>query len=169
MTYDPSVVSYEQLLDTFWGHIDPTQANGQGGDQGTQYRSGIYTHTPEQLELAMESRHNQQKGIDVKGVQVTVYCCGTTSTDYMCSLTQSHGMLHTQGRTARPVLYQKTLTVMLTASTCMPQVPIATEVEEVRNYSAAEEYHQGYLSKGGRFGNAQNPTKGCSDPIRCYG
>ena len=35
VTYDPSVVSYEKLLDTFWGHIDPTQQNGQGGDQDT--------------------------------------------------------------------------------------------------------------------------------------
>ena len=49
------------------------------------------------------------------------------------------------------------------------QEPIATEVEEVSNYYTAEDYHQQYLSKGGRFGNAQSAQKGCSDPIRCYG
>ena len=48
-------------------------------------------------------------------------------------------------------------------------MPVATEVGEVQNYSAAEEYHQQYLSKGGRFGKAQDPSKGCNDPIRCYG
>ena len=48
-------------------------------------------------------------------------------------------------------------------------VPIRTEVEELRNYHKAEEYHQQYLSKGGRFGNAQSPAKGCDEPIRCYG
>lgn len=79
--YDPSVVSYEQLLDIFWGHIDPTQQNGQGGDQGTQYRTGIYTHNPEQLDTAMESMQKQQKGIDVKGVQVMLIFAPTCATN----------------------------------------------------------------------------------------
>ena len=48
-------------------------------------------------------------------------------------------------------------------------VPIRTEVEDLKNYHKAEEYHQQYLSKGGRFGNAQSPAKGCDEPIRCYG
>ena len=48
-------------------------------------------------------------------------------------------------------------------------VPIKTEVEELRNYTKAEDYHQQYLSKGGRFGNAQSAAKGCEEPIRCYG
>ncbi len=49
------------------------------------------------------------------------------------------------------------------------QEPIATELEEIRNYHPAEDYHQKYLARGGRFGNPQNPQKGCTDPIRCYG
>jgi peptide methionine sulfoxide reductase MsrA len=48
-------------------------------------------------------------------------------------------------------------------------VPIRTEVEDLRNYHKAEDYHQQYLAKGGRFGNAQSPAKNCDDPIRCYG
>jgi peptide-methionine (S)-S-oxide reductase len=46
--YDPSKISYEQLLDTFWKSHDPTQLNRQGPDVGTQYRSAVFYHTPEQ-------------------------------------------------------------------------------------------------------------------------
>jgi peptide-methionine (S)-S-oxide reductase len=50
----------------------------------------------------------------------------------------------------------------------LPGVQIVTEVEPVRNYSKAEDYHQMYLSAG-RGGQPQDPSKGCTDPIRCYG
>ena len=66
MTYDPAVVPYERLLDTFWGHIDPTQQNGQGGDRGSQYRTGIYAHTPEQREAAERSRQKLQERLKVR-------------------------------------------------------------------------------------------------------
>ena len=46
---------------------------------------------------------------------------------------------------------------------------VVTEVEPLRNFNRAEEYHQQYLAKGGRFGRPQSPNKGCDDPIRCYG
>ena len=50
--FDPAVVSFETLLDRFFEFHDATQKNRQGNDVGTQYRSGIYATTPEQLELA---------------------------------------------------------------------------------------------------------------------
>jgi len=53
--YDPEKVSYEQLLDTFWENHDPTTKNRQGPDIGTQYRSAIFYHTPEQAEAARAS------------------------------------------------------------------------------------------------------------------
>jgi len=46
---------------------------------------------------------------------------------------------------------------------------VVTELEELTNYSSAEDYHQQYLEKGGRFGRPQSAKKGCNDPIRCYG
>lgn len=46
--YDPSEVKFEELLEVFFGRIDPTQKDGQGGDWGTQYRTGVYYHTDEQ-------------------------------------------------------------------------------------------------------------------------
>lgn len=52
ITYDPSVISFEELLAAFFTAHDPTQLNRQGNDVGTQYRSGIYYHTPEQKEKA---------------------------------------------------------------------------------------------------------------------
>jgi peptide-methionine (S)-S-oxide reductase len=50
--YDPEQVSYEKLLSVFWESHDPTQGMRQGNDAGTQYRSGIYTFTPEQAAAA---------------------------------------------------------------------------------------------------------------------
>lgn len=53
--FDPARVTYAQLLEVFWHNVDPTQANGQFCDRGTQYRSGIYPTSPEQRRLATES------------------------------------------------------------------------------------------------------------------
>lgn len=54
--YDPQEVQYEKLLDTFFQHVDPTTKDRQGGDRGTQYRSAIYCHTPEQKAAAQKVR-----------------------------------------------------------------------------------------------------------------
>src|SRR5690606_15098077 len=54
--YDTAVVSYEQLLEAFWEMHDPTTLNRQGPDIGDQYRSVVFAHTPQQQELAEQSR-----------------------------------------------------------------------------------------------------------------
>ncbi len=54
--YDPAQVSYEQLLKVFWENHDPTQLNRQGPDYGSQYRSAIFYHTPEQQAAAEASK-----------------------------------------------------------------------------------------------------------------
>jgi len=54
--YDPAKVDYERLLNVFWEAHDPTQMNRQGPDVGTQYRSVIFFHTPEQEQAARASK-----------------------------------------------------------------------------------------------------------------
>ena len=59
--FDPSIVSYEELLDVLWGCHDPTTLNRQGPDRGTQYRSAIYYHSPEQEASAMALKAKADK------------------------------------------------------------------------------------------------------------
>ncbi|HMK35726.1 MAG TPA: peptide-methionine (R)-S-oxide reductase MsrB [Desulfomonilaceae bacterium] len=61
VTYDPTVVSYSQLLDVFWRQIDPTDPDGQFVDRGLQYRSSIYYHNEEQKRLADKSKEELAK------------------------------------------------------------------------------------------------------------
>ncbi|DBA75910.1 hypothetical protein WJX79_007111 [Trebouxia sp. C0005] len=110
--YDPKQTDYKQLLKVFLENHDPTSLNKQGGDAGTQYRSGLYFHTEEQRQIAEE--------------------------------------------------------VMAEAAPSYEDA-IVTEMAEVKGFKAAEDYHQQYLERGGRFGKAQSAKKGCDDPIRCYG
>lgn len=61
VTFDPAEVSYGELLKVFWKSHDPTQVNRQGPDVGTQYRTVVFYHTPEQHEAAMKSRDELEK------------------------------------------------------------------------------------------------------------
>jgi peptide-methionine (S)-S-oxide reductase len=56
VAYDTAKISTEQILRIFWEGHDPTQGMRQGNDHGTQYRSAIYWHTPEQRDLALSTR-----------------------------------------------------------------------------------------------------------------
>ena len=60
LEFDPAIVSYRQLLETFWSSHDPTTMNRQGPDLGSQYRSAVFFHTPEQEAAAIESKKELQ-------------------------------------------------------------------------------------------------------------
>ncbi|MBI3637954.1 MAG: peptide-methionine (S)-S-oxide reductase MsrA [Candidatus Rokubacteria bacterium] len=61
VVFDPKVIGYDALLRAFWESHDPTQGLRQGNDVGTQYRSGIYVHSPEQRRAAEASRDAYQR------------------------------------------------------------------------------------------------------------
>jgi peptide-methionine (S)-S-oxide reductase len=67
VVFDPNAVSYETLLKTFWESHNPTQGMRQGNDVGTQYRSGVYTYSSQQKELAVASRDRYQQALSKAG------------------------------------------------------------------------------------------------------
>jgi len=68
IVFDPRVVTYEALLKTFWENHDPTQGMRQGGDIGTQYRSGIYVTSDAQAAAAVASKEAYQQALDARGL-----------------------------------------------------------------------------------------------------
>jgi peptide-methionine (S)-S-oxide reductase len=79
LTYNPQKITYEQLLNVFWETHDPTTINRQGPDVGTQYRSVIFYHSPEQKALAEQSKKKldesgkYRKKIATEIIQATIF------------------------------------------------------------------------------------------------
>ena len=67
LIFDPAVVSYDQLLKSFWEGHDPTQGMRQGNDRGSTYRSGVYTYTAAQAGAAQATRRVYQAALTAKG------------------------------------------------------------------------------------------------------
>ena len=67
VVFDPSVISYDDLLVIFWESHDPTQGMRQGNDRGSQYRSAIYCSDETQLKIALKSAENAQKELNRMG------------------------------------------------------------------------------------------------------
>ena len=71
VTYDPAKITYEELLDVFWRHVDPTDGGGQFVDRGSQYRTAIFYHDEEQKRIAEESKAQLEKSGRFSGPVVT--------------------------------------------------------------------------------------------------
>ncbi|XP_066468055.1 mitochondrial peptide methionine sulfoxide reductase isoform X2 [Tiliqua scincoides] len=67
VVFQPETISFEKLLKVFWENHDPTQGMRQGNDVGTQYRSAIYTLSPEQMEASLRSKEDYQKVLTENG------------------------------------------------------------------------------------------------------
>ena len=70
--FDPEIISYRRLLAEFWVMHDPTSLNQQGGDIGTQYRSAIFTTSPEQMQQALASKKIYQTELTKNGMDQIV-------------------------------------------------------------------------------------------------
>jgi len=95
--YDPAQISYEQLLDIFWNNHNPTTLNRQGPDLGSQYRSAIFYHTPEQLEIAQASKERLSQSGKFRRPIVTQIVPATTfyrAEEYHQRYLQKRGMSH---------------------------------------------------------------------------
>ncbi len=85
ITYNPSEISFKELLEVFWQTHDPTTLNRQGGDVGTQYRSAIFYHNEEQKKIAEEFKAvlNQEKVFENPIVtEITAYSNFYPAEDY---------------------------------------------------------------------------------------
>ena len=95
LEFDPAVVSYEELLDFFWGMHEPTTLNQQGPDIGSQYRSAIFYSTPQQKKIALASKEKLERSGEYKDPIVTqIVAAGDfyAAEDYHQDYDAKHGL-----------------------------------------------------------------------------
>jgi peptide-methionine (S)-S-oxide reductase len=95
--FDPSVISYDDLLNVFWQAHDPTQVNRQGPDYGTQYRSAIFFLTPQQETAARASKEKLQKSGQFKkpiATEITPASDFYRAEEYHQQYLEKRGMAH---------------------------------------------------------------------------
>ena len=93
--YEPTQVSYDDLLKVFWENHDPTTLNRQGPDVGAQYRSAIFFHTPEQEAAAKASKEKMQAGYKNKIVtEITAASEFYRAEDYHQQYLEKRGLAH---------------------------------------------------------------------------
>jgi peptide-methionine (S)-S-oxide reductase len=94
VVFDPSVVTFDQLLDRFWNMHDPTTRNRQGPDKGSQYRSAVFYHSPEQQAAAFASKQKLDQSGRLKRPVVTEIVPASTfwpAEDYHQKYFKKHG------------------------------------------------------------------------------
>ena len=97
LEYDPARVAYEALLEVFWSCHDPTTLNRQGPDVGTQYRSAIFHHTPQQAAAAALSKEKlEQSGVYRAPIVTAITPAGTfwPAEEYHQRYFEQHGISH---------------------------------------------------------------------------
>lgn len=97
IAYDPTRVSYDKLLDVFWKGHDPTMLNRQGPDIGTQYRSAVFYHNPEQEAAAHASKERLEKSGEYRRPIVTEIIPASQfwqAEDYHQQYLEKRGMAH---------------------------------------------------------------------------
>jgi len=96
ITYDPARTSYDDLLNVFWTHHDPTTLNRQGPDRGTQYRSAIFYHDESQRSTAEASKERWNRSGRLRGPIVTEITPASTfyrAEEYHQRYLEKHGLV----------------------------------------------------------------------------
>ncbi len=99
ITYDPREITYEELLNVFWENHDPTTLNRQGPDVGAQYRSAIFTHSPEQAAAAEKSKETLEASGRLRRPVVTEITPASVfwkAEEYHQRYFEKHGLSHCQ-------------------------------------------------------------------------
>ncbi|KAK9291679.1 hypothetical protein L1049_019628 [Liquidambar formosana] len=154
--YDPKECSFETLLDMFWARHDPTTLNRQN----------------ERAPSILSSRDKSAQGQGGKAPLRQVYRPTATPSNHLGEPFVRGNDVGTQYRSG---IYfytpeqEKAALESLERQQKLLNRKIVTEILPAKKFYRAEEYHQQYLAKGGRFGFKQSSEKGCNDPIRCYG
>ena len=97
VTYHPQQITYDELLAVFWDNHNPTTRNRQGPDIGTQYRSAIFIHTPEQQAIALASKAKLEKSGRYKNPVVTEI---TPATEFYMAEDYHQQYLEKRGRSS---------------------------------------------------------------------
>lgn len=98
LIFEPKKISYQQLLMIFWESHDPTQGMKQGNDNGTQYRSGIYTYNETQHSLALDSKKHYQAKLTQSGLgEITTEILHATAFYFAENFHQQYLAKNTQG------------------------------------------------------------------------
>ncbi|KAE9451582.1 hypothetical protein C3L33_16513, partial [Rhododendron williamsianum] len=156
--YDPKEGSYEALLDAFWQRHDPTTLNRQ-----ITFCRLIVTFSLIMPSLAYPGLPHAGDKIQ-DGVGSSAFSSvETTSLGNDVGTQYRSGIYFYTPEQEKAALESKDRHQKLLNRT------IVTEILPAKKFYRAEDYHQQYLEKGGRFGFKQSADKGCNDPIRCYG
>ena len=119
--YDPAKLSYDKLLDVFWENHDPTQLNRQGPDWGSQYRSAIFFHSPEQEAEAKLSKEKLEKSGRFKKPIVTQIVPAVTFTTPAIATV---GLTETQAQAAGFEVITSTLPLKAVPRPSTAEMPI---------------------------------------------
>ena len=128
VTYDPRVVSYEQLLERFWSIHNPTTKDRQGPDVGSQYRSAIFFHTPKQQAEAEASKQ-------------------ALAQRWLSEPSEVADRQRVRHSAATPIVAAAPDAVGIRPQSRKFSRPIVTEIVPASTFWRAEEYHQRYFEK----------------------
>lgn len=169
VTYNPKECAFADLLEVFEQRVDMTQLNRQGNDIGTQVGAGWVRRAGCTLGAAGPCREAAPPHRAAVPLWHLSPQRGAASGGGGVHRGQAEGGREGEGSAAHCEWTALIAPLFSPIRSFLAAPQVATEVKPATTFYIAEDYHQQYLEKGGRFGRKQSAAKGCNDPIRCYG